>query len=57
MYVYINICSAIRVSMAYVNIHRIYAYGNDAVCIFSYEYLFEAAKSNYEVKRFGESAR
>ena len=26
-------------------------------CIFSYEYLFEAAKSNWAVKRFGESAR
>ena len=30
---------------------------NDAVCIFSYEYLFKAAKSNWAVKRFGESAR
>ena len=30
---------------------------NDAVCIFSYEYLSETAKSNCEVKRIGESAR
>ena len=32
---------------------------NDAVCrpIFSYEYLFEAAKSNRAVKRLGESVR
>ena len=30
---------------------------NDAVCIFSYEYLSETAKSNCAVKRIGESAR
>ena len=30
---------------------------NDAVCIFSYEYLSETAKSNCAVKRLGESAR
>ena len=30
---------------------------NDAVCIFSYEYLSEMAKSNCAVKRIGESAR
>ena len=29
----------------------------DAVCIFSYEYLSETAKSNCAVKRIGESAR
>ena len=30
---------------------------NDAVCIFSYEYLSETVKSNYAVKRIGESVR
>ena len=30
---------------------------NDAVCIFSYEYLSETTKSNCAMKRFGQSAR
>ena len=30
---------------------------NDAVCIFSYEYLSETVKSNCAEKRIGESAR
>ena len=30
---------------------------NDAVCIFSYEYPSETATINWEVKRFGETAR
>ena len=30
------------------------AVSNEAICIFSYEYLIEAAKSNRAVKRFGE---
>ena len=30
---------------------------NDAICIFSYEYLSETAKSNSVLKRIGDSAR
>ena len=30
---------------------------NDALCIFSYEYISETAISNCAVKRIGESAR
>ena len=30
---------------------------NDAVCIFSYEYISETAKSNWSVKSIGDGAR